>query len=260
MTQDEVAEELGKRELLKKKMLAALIYPASIAGATLILSGFLVLYIFPKIKPIFLSLKIKLPWTTRLLIFLSDSFTHHYIILILLTVSIAIGPYYIAKKFKSVRAKLDNLYIKIPLISKIVTYSMVSTFSRRLGILLSSGMPIDASLILITETIEYRPYKDACEHITHEVSRGARLSESLKLYPLLFPLLIIDTCKIGELTGSLAEACKNSAEYYELEVDDVMRKISGALEPLLMISMGCIVGFIALSIITPLYALTQNIN
>lgn len=137
---------------------------------------------------------------------------------------------------------------------------MVSTISRRLGTLLSSGMPIDASLTLMTETIRYGPYKKACEYTALHVSRGIRLSECIKHYPLLFPRLVIDTFNIGELTGSLAETCKNTAEYYELEVDDLMKTISGALEPILMISMGCVVGFIALSIITPLYALTQNVG
>lgn len=254
-----LAEELKKKQELKRKVLGAFIYPIIIMVATFSITSFLVIYIFPKILPVLKGLKGELPWTTKALIFLSDTFVNYGYLILGVTISIIILGWLIMK-IENVRFMSHKLLLYLPLIGDMSRDYNIANFCRILAMLLKSDVKVVEALSITADTTNNLIYRKEFQQISHGISRGEEIFKYMEKNPHLFPLMLSQLIAIGESTGNLNDTLVYLSEFYEAKFDDTVKTLSVVLEPLLMVAMGTIVGFVAISIITPIYAITQNLT
>lgn len=254
-----LSEELKKQKEVKRKVRAALIYPFIILITTIGITLFLTIFIFPKILPIFVSLKIQLPFTTKLVIQIL-TFLENYNLYILGGIIGIVISIRILLLIQSVHFLFDRLLLATPFISKLIVNVTMTNFTRSLAILLKSGMTIVDALQITKGTFHNLVYKREIDHVINAVKKGESITRHLTSEPKLFPLILIGMIKVGESTGNLEENLDYLAEYYENEVENTIGGLTSILEPLLLLVMGFLVGFVALSIITPIYKVTQELK
>lgn len=255
-----LADELKKKDDLKRKVRSALIYPVfitiSIVGITVLLTS----YIFPKLLPIFQSIHVKLPLSTRILIFSSNFFREYWWLIFLGVIILIFVTTKVWKKSESFRLFFHILFLRIPILGGIIRSYSMANFSRTLGLLLKSGVPITNALSITAETTSNLAYRKEFKKLSKKVASGERISRCLAESKDIIPDISIQMIAVGETSGNLGEVLLYLALLYEGEVDEETKNFGSAIEPVLMIGMGIIVGFVAVSIISPIYEVTQNLR
>jgi type IV pilus assembly protein PilC len=255
-----LADELEKQDALRRKVVGALIYPTVITVLTLGITSVLTMYIFPKILPVFSSLHVVLPLSTRILIVISSFMQHYGLCVLALIVAVGIGLRIVIKKFTHVRYLLDRTLLYTPIFGGMMKSYYLANFCRTLGLLLASGVQLTDALAMLIETSSNLAYKKVYEDILQGVIKGETIAQSLAIAPELFPDMLTHMVVVGERTGNLSKSLLYLSEFYEAEVEERTKNLSSAIEPLLMVIMGILVGFIAVSIITPIYEITQSLH
>ena len=255
-----LAEELEKKQRLRRKVFGALIYPALIIVATLGIILMLTLYVFPKILPIFASLDFELPITTKILIWMTDFLTAWGLWIFLAMVIITVVSAILISTKESAHYIWDRIILKVPLLGKIALNYQATNLTRTLGLLLKTDTGVVDSFRIASETTNNVIYQRELRVIADNVIQGESISSQLAKKPEFFPELVSEMVAIGEKTGRLSDTFLYLSGLYEEEVDNMTKNLANSIEPLLMITMGVIVGFIAISIITPIYEVTQNLN
>jgi type IV pilus assembly protein PilC len=256
---ENVANELRKEKELDDKIKGALLYPIIILVAAFALSLFLAFYILPKIIPLFEGLKMKLPWTTRALIAGS-----HFIqkngswLLISIIIAVVVLLWLLRQNFA--KPFFHKIWLSLPIVNNIIRQANLARFTRTLGTLLGSGLNIVEALEITAKTTTNYYYARALAAVGKGVSKGNKLSLSLEKYQDYFPDMLIRMLAIGEESGKLEETLAYLADFYELEVDNATKNLSTVVEPILLIVIGLGVGFLALSIITPIYGITGAVQ
>lgn len=255
-----LADELKKKHALKQKVTSALVYPIFITVATLSITSLLTVFIFPKLQPIFTSLNVTLPLTTRALIATSNFLRSYGLFLILGIIAALILFFFLVKRFKMFHLLVDRILLKLPLLGKIVQNYNLTNFCRTLGLLLKSGLKINDAIGITADTTTNIRYRNEIRAMVETTTRGERISKHLERHPGLFPDILPQMVGIGETTGNLPDTLVYLSELFEADVDEATKNLSGSLEPILMIFMGILVGFVAISVITPIYEITQNLH
>lgn len=254
-----LAEELKKKEELRRKILGAMVYPIFITIATLGVTALLTAYIFPKIMPIFTSLHAKLPFTTRALIAVSGFLREWGVVTVIVLVAAWVIFLALHRRVPAVRMWNDRMLLYMPLAGGMAkTYNIV-TFSRTVGILLKSGILLSDALRITGDTMKNRIYRRECYRLAEKVEKGEPVSRYLLSHRTFFPPMLSHMIAIGEKTGKLSDVMTYLSELYEGELEDLTKNLSVSIEPILMMVMGLIVGFVAVSVITPIYDITQNL-
>lgn len=254
-----LANEMKKKQDLKRTIVAALIYPAFIVVATIGIVILLAVYVFPKILPIFSSFRTELPWTTRALIAMSSSIKMYWLWALAGSVFIAMMGSVILRNPRT-KHLLARFLLKIPLLGSIFRDYFIANFTRTFGLLLKNEMGIVEILKITGKSSGSMAYEQAFEKIAAIVARGDMVSVAMKNDKLLFPLLLSQMVEVGEMTGRLDSSLAYISEIYEDELNNSTRNLAVSIEPMLMILMGILVGFVAISIITPIYGITQNLR
>jgi len=252
-----LSKDLKESKALRSKVRAALIYPSILLIATIGVISTLVFLILPKILPIFDSLKAELPITTRILIKVSTVLREEFL-LISLAIAAAIAIWIILLRISKVRYFIHRILLVLPFAGSISKKYNMANLTRSLGILLKSGVRIVEAISTASEMTDNLVYKEALGKVAEEVRRGQELHEYLEKTPNLFPLTVTRMIEVGEKTGNLEENLAYLSEFYKNEVDDTVANLSSVLEPALLLIMGGLVGFVAISIITPIYQITQS--
>jgi type IV pilus assembly protein PilC len=254
-----LAEELKKKQQMRRKITGAMFYPVFIVCATLLLTAGLTIFVFPKVLPIFTSVNLNLPISTKILIFVSHFLINYgfYLLLFLIAVAVAFTFAMRTPKFKMV---IERIILKIPLAGSISQNYYLSNFCRTLGLLLKGDSRLDVAINITATTTENLVYRQEFERVGDFVDKGGKISVYLLSRPGLFPDMLSHMVAIGETAGNLSETFLYLADMYEAEVDDLTKNLSGLIEPVLMVFMGLLVGFIAISIITPIYSVTQKLT
>lgn len=254
-----LADELKKKQELHRRVISALVYPAFICVATLGITLLLVMYVFPKILPIFQSFRFELPWSTRLLIAISTGLRAHWVLLLVLTVAF-IGAVIVLMRQYKVRLFVHRHILRVPLIGQIVLSYQVANFTRTLSLLLKSDIRIVEALHMVGTTTGNEAYKQSFDEVARVVNTGEKISRAMEADPQMFPSIVTQMIAVGESTGKLSDSLSYLSVMYEDELNNLTKNLSTVIEPLLMVFMGILVGFIAISIITPIYAITQNLT
>jgi len=252
-----LAAEQKKRLELRRSVVSALIYPSFLALASVGIMIMLVIYVFPKVLPIYRSFSYQLPWSTRFFI-AATGIVQSYWALIVLAAVIAVISLVFLLRFASVRFWLDRNILCLPLLGPLFVSYSITNFSRTTGLLLESGMGIIETLRVVAGATGNTAYRLEIAKLAEGVARGEKLSDMMARDPVLFPIIVRQLAAVGETAGSLSFSLSYLAEMYEEEMNNLTRNLTTSLEPILMAFMGLIVGFIALSIITPIYGITQS--
>ncbi|MFA5129799.1 MAG: type II secretion system F family protein [Patescibacteria group bacterium] len=251
--------QLEKAHELEGKIKGALLYPIIIFVGAIGIACYLSFYILPKMLPMFTSMNVKLPPTTRALLDTSQFIVHQWPILLAALVGIVVLSI-LLYKIKRIKYFIHNLLIHLPIFGVMVRAVQVAFFTRILGILLTSGVQIVQAIGVAAESASNLVFQKTIRIVAEEVERGEAITDELEKNPHLFPKITTGMIKVGDRTGRLAESLMNAAEFSEKEVDDMTKTLSTLIEPITLLLVGGLVGFIALSVITPIYQITQGIG
>lgn len=254
-----IAQQLRKEKDLVAKIRGAMLYPTVVLVATFVLGLAMAFFVLPKIMPLFEGMGVDLPFTTRMLVAFShlvekNGFNLMFGILLAFIFLI----WLVRQKFMHPLNSWVALHI--PIIKSLVRNANVARFCRTLGTLIKGGLSIDDALRISSETSGNYFYRQALIDISRRLSAGSMLSKNLMSYEYLFPKLVSRMIKVGEQSGKMEETLFYLADYFENEVDTDSSTLSSTIEPLLLILVGLVVGFLALSIITPIYNITSNVG
>jgi len=256
---ENLAEQLEKEKELVSKVKGAMLYPIVVLVAALGLGLAMSFLVLPKIVPLFEGLKTELPISTQLLIRFSHFVGEHGTGLFLgIVLSVIFLIWLIKQKF--VHPVTHWLLLHIPILKSISRNSNLARFSLTLGMLLKSGLSIDEALDVTEKSLENYYYQRAVLEIRNRISHGSTLAENLQAHKNLFPKMTAKMIMVGEQSGKLEDTLFYLANFYEVEVDNSTKSLATAIEPILLIFIGLIVGFLAISIITPIYNITGNIR
>ncbi|OGG43917.1 hypothetical protein A3G50_02810 [Candidatus Jorgensenbacteria bacterium RIFCSPLOWO2_12_FULL_42_11] len=254
-----IVEELQKKQSLNRKIKGAMVYPVIILIAVFAIVGILIFVVFPKILPLFNSLKVKLPLATRLLLFGYNVISENWLLIILGLFAAFIG-FWLMLKNKKVKFYLDHFLLKLPFLGSMATNINMANLTRTLSLLLKSGIKIVDSLETTANSLSNSVYQRELKKVAVEISGGGQISHYLLKRTKLFPIMLSQMIEIGENTGNLSQTLSYLNNFYETEVDEITKNLSTTLEPILLIIMGVVVGFVAIAIITPIYSLTQSVS
>lgn len=254
-----LADELKKKQALKRKVVGALMYPAVIVSATFGITGLLTVFIFPKILPVFESLKVDLPLSTRILIGASHLLTNYGGWVALATVASLIALWFLLR-IRILRYYFHRIILVLPIFGKMARDVNLANFCRTLGLTLKSGVQVVEAIGITSESLSNLVYKKQLTQAAEEVRKGEALSPFFAKHKKLFPVMVTQMISVGESSGNLSESLLYLSDFYEQEVTESTGNLSTVLEPVLMVVMGVVVGFVAISIITPIYEITSSVG
>ena len=243
-----------------KSLKQALIYPLFIALITVGITVFLILYIFPKILPIVRSLNIPLPLTTKAIIFISETISQYGILILIIFLILFFGFISLFKKNNGFRFALQRFGFKVPLFGSIYQDFLLANFCRNLSLLLKSGLSIDVALGTAQTATTNLPLRFHISEMNKFVSAGGRISEYLSRNPELFPENLTELLAIAEETGNILTILVNLADFHENQFTEKVKNLSQTIEPVLLVIAGLIVGFVAISIVSPIYEVTHSLQ
>lgn len=253
------AEQLEKSKDLEGKIKGALLYPIIIFFGALGIAGYLAFYILPRLLPMFSSLNVNLPPTTKALLAISAFIVKDWAIVLISTAVIVVSSI-LLYRVQSFKFMVHRMILRIPVFGPLLRAIQVAFFTRILGILLSSGVQIVQAIAVTAVSASNLVYRKELKQISERVERGESITDELEKTPKLFPKITTGMIKVGDRTGHLAESLMNAAEFSEKEVDEATKTLATLIEPITLLVVGGLVGFIALSIITPIYKITEGIK
>lgn len=253
-----VGNQLEKTYLLKKKIKGAMIYPAIVISAMIVIAILMFIFVVPTLSETFKSMNVELPTSTAIIIGISEFLANHGILALLIVVIIVTILTILARTPKGKRyAELTLLHL--PVISKLVKESNSARTARTLSSLLSAGVDVVEAISITKSVVQNSFYKDVLDKAGENVQKGIALSAIFMENSKIYPVLVGEMIEVGEETGKLSDMLLRVAEFYENEVDTATRDLSTVIEPILMVVIGGGVGFFAVSMITPMYSIMTNI-
>jgi type IV pilus assembly protein PilC len=242
-----------KIDALRRKVKGSMYYPAVIsvvaAGATL----FLVTCIVPVFAKLFEGFGAELPFPTRMVLAISSFLRSKIILGIGLLIGLGMGYKYLAKT-SSGRLAIDRFKLKVPILGNILRKSIIARFGRTLGTLLHSGVPILDALEITAKTAGNKVIYNAVRKAVTAIAQGDTIAQPLKDTGV-FPPMVVQMITVGEKTGGLDEMLAKVADFYEDEVDAAVGALTSIIEPVVIVIMGIVIGFILISMYLPMFDL-----
>ena len=254
-----LADELKKSKELKSKIKSAMVYPMVILFATVAITAFLTFVVFPKIIPVFTGLNVELPATTQFLISVLE-FSKTNGVWTILGVAVFIFAFRFFLRSSVFRYLVHRSIFLVPVVGDLSVNINMTNFTRILGLLLKSGIRIVEAVTITANTFQNLVYRKILLDATEEIRKGEQLAKYLSEKERFFPLLLSGMIRIGENTGNLEDNLFYLAEYYTEEVDNKVRNLTTLLEPIMLLFMGLLVGFVAISIIMPIYSISSGLS
>ncbi|NNM83605.1 type II secretion system F family protein [Candidatus Parcubacteria bacterium] len=251
-----VGLQMERSEELVRKIKGAMIYPAIVMTAILIVGVLMLIYVVPTLTSTFQSLGVKLPLATQIIVDLSNFMVANVVLVLVLIVAVVAGGIsFVRSKTGSALVLMASLYM--PVINEIVRETYAARASRTLSSLLSSGVPVLEALSITKEVVHAGAFARVVGEAEIRVQKGEPLSAAFAKNTHLYPILMSDMLSVGEETGKDAEMLKQIAEFYENDVAEKTKDLSTIIEPVLMLIIGTVVGIFAVSMIGPIYSLSS---
>lgn len=255
---DRLATFLEKEDEIRGKIKSAMIYPILVLVFAMLMLAALFMFVLPKFKEIFVSMNVKMPLVTRLL-FDGSTFlkSYWYILLILM-----VGSYIFYRSYSKTergRFQIDTFKLRFPVVGELVQKMAISRFSRTFATLIASGVPMMRSLEIVGETSGNVVIAKSVENARSSIREGQKISAPLAQSGL-FPSMVTHMIDIGEETGRLSDMLVKVSDFYDQEVEGAVKALTSLIEPCLIVVMGGIVGFIAVSIMAPIFKLVSNMS
>jgi type IV pilus assembly protein PilC len=253
------SDQLEKEDALRRQVRAAMIYPAVVVSFAVIVLIALVAFIVPVFAKVFKDFGGKLPGLTQFTVGLSDFLTSRWYVCIAIVVAVAWG-FLAWKKSTWGRAQWDRFRLRIPMrIGEVVQKIALARWSRTLSALTNAGVPILQAIEVTGKTAGNKVVEDAMDSVRDSVKRGGTISAPLKEVAV-FPSMVVHMVGVGEETGALDTMLTKIADFYEDEVNAAIKALTSILEPVMIIIIGAIVGFIVISMYLPLFKVYDQIK
>jgi type IV pilus assembly protein PilC len=253
----QLADQVEKVDSISKKIKGALIYPCAIILVMFGSVAVLMTMVVPKLVEMFGD-RSKLPPLTQFLINTSDIFVGYWWLMIVVLVGSIISVT-IWKETEEGRYRFDGILLKLPIFGPVLRKVILSKFARVLSNLLGSGISIVESLRIVSEVVDNEVYRQRILVLREDVKRGIKIGESLE-DDALFPEMLVQMIKVGEETAKLDSIILKLADFYDEEVDNTINAINKSLEPVIIVTMAIVVGFIAVGIMQPIMNLSETIE
>ena len=252
-----LAGYIEKARSLKSKMKSAMVYPSAIVFVAVSVIIFLLIFVIPIFAQMFQDFGGTLPWPTQFIIGISN-FIKSYILFtipVLIVVVFAIKQYY---KTEVGKRLTHRILLKVPIVGALLQKAAIARFSRTLGTLLSSGVPIIDSLDITARTAGNKVLEVAILASISSIKEGQTLATPLAKYPV-FPPMVVQMVEIGDVTGALDTMLSKIAGFYEEEVDRAVEALTAMLEPMMMVFLGTVLGFIIVAMYLPIFKMASLI-
>ncbi|EKD67900.1 MAG: hypothetical protein ACD_48C00158G0002 [uncultured bacterium] len=253
---DQLADTLENQREFRGKVVGALIYPAIIVVGMVVVVIVMMVVVMPKLTDLYNDFGIKLPATTQMLITLSNFIIHDWWVVIITIASISYG-FSRWKKTTIGAYMLDAFVLKIPLFGELQKKTILVEFTRTLAMLLSAGIHILDALKILKSSLNNVLYRNAIEDISKRVEKGFQLADTFASHKE-FPPIVSQMLKVGEETGKIDDTLLKLSHYFQSETEQMVKGLTTAIEPIIMVVLGVGIGFIVLSVITPIYNLTAQ--
>jgi len=253
-----LANYIEKAEALKKKVKSALVYPSAIMGVAIVVVGILMIFVIPVFETMFKSAGSTLPLPTLVVVTISKLIKKYTIIFI----PGLILFFYLFRKYhktESGKTVIDRLLLKMPVFGPLFQKVSVARFSRTLGTLVSSGVPILDGLNIVSKTAGNKTVEIAILNARSSIREGETISEPLGRSGI-FPPMVIQMIAVGEATGALDAMLNKIADFYDEEVDVAVGNLTSLLEPLLMIFLGVVIGGVVIAMYLPIFNMASAVG
>jgi type IV pilus assembly protein PilC len=255
---DQLALYLERDVDARRKIRSALLYPAMVA--TMALGTILVLsvYVLPKFEGFFDSLDAEVPTATRILL-TTTRFLGSWWWLIAASIAVLVAACLLAVRTTHGRLAWHRFLLAVPVIGGAVRYSRVERFTRLLASMVSAGVPLPQAMSVATSSLGNLVFERALEQARTQLLQGAGLARPVSA-TRLFPGVAAQMIRVGEDTGTLDTQLELAARYYERELDYKIQKVTGVIEPVVVVGMGSIVGFVAVALVSAMYDIFRTAN
>ena len=243
---------LEKQVELRSKVRSAMAYPAIVMCLVVIIVTALMIFVVPIFRKLFASLGAKLPLPTRIVIGISNIVASVYLLVVIGAVVLIIIAFRRWIASPSGRAAWDRFKLKPPIFGPLVHKVALTRFTSTLASLLTAGVPIIESLDIVAANSGNQLVADAVRGAQDGVRQGQSLSSTLAQYDVM-PIMVTQMIETGEESGALDEMLDKVAEFYDNEVNSTIQSLTSVLEPLLIVTMGCAIGFIVISMYLPMF-------
>jgi type IV pilus assembly protein PilC len=254
----QMADNMEKEREFRGKVRGAMIYPVIIFLMMGAVMAIMIFFVIPRLTSLYTQSSIDLPLPTKILIGVSSFFLSYWWIMLIVAILIGIGLNRMLANPEG-RYIFDAFLLKVPVVGRIIRGTVLTNFTRTFGQLSSAGVPILEALQTIKDITTNRVYKKALEDTYLGVERGLTFSAQLDAVGV-FPKIISQMFKVGEETGKIDKVAFKMADYFESEVDNMLKNLTVLIEPIVLVVLGVGVGFIVLSVILPIYKLTTSFS
>jgi type IV pilus assembly protein PilC len=256
-----LAEFMEKAQKIKGKVISAMFYPAAVITVATVILGVLMVYVVPKFKAIFNDLLgpgKELPQFTQLVLSISDAIANHFFITMACVIAFVI-MLNIFIRTKAGRKLFDRFKLNMPVVGQVMKKAAIARFTRTLGTLVSSGVPILQALTIVKETSGNAIVADAVAAVHESVKEGETITAPLESSGI-FPPMVISMVDVGEQTGALPEMLMKIADTYDDEVDNAVAAMTSLLEPIMIVFLAFIVGSIVIALFLPLITIIDQLG
>lgn len=254
----QLAVQLKKSYALKKKIRNAMIYPVLILTVMVVVGTGMFIFVIPKILELYTTGGYTLPLPTRIILWVSNFMMDNGLVLAAILVVVVIALFLYIRTDKG-RLNWHKVLLHLPVVGRIIKRVNVAKISRLLHSLIVTDIPIVNGFQIIADTLSNVVYKIHLEQSSHQLSKGSTIHSTLSTRPDLFEPVVVQMIKVGEEAGVLDTMTEEIATFYEEEVDSIMANLTVIIEPVLMIIIGVGVGFLAVAILLPIYALVDQV-
>ncbi|NVN97910.1 MAG: type II secretion system F family protein [Geobacteraceae bacterium] len=253
-----LAAYIEKSMKLKKQVKGAMVYPATIISIAVVVIGVILVFVIPTFAKMFADFGGTLPTPTLIVIGISN-FLQRYILVIIgacYGIKVLIGKYYATPVG---RKAMDRMFLKMPVIGVLIRKVAVAKFTRTLGTMISSGVPIMDGLEIVAKTAGNKIVEDAIYKVRQAISEGKTMAEPLGESGV-FPPMVVQMISVGEATGAMDAMLNKIADFYDDEVDDAVGNLTAMMEPLLMVFLGTTVGGLVVAMYLPIFKLAGAVG
>jgi len=253
---EQLADTLESQREFRGKVIGALIYPSIIVIGMIVVVIIMMVVVMPKLTDLYKDFGIELPFTTKLLIAFSNFIIHDWWLVIL----ISLGATYGFSRWKKTEIgsyTIDKIALKIPIFGELQEKTILVEFTRTLAMLLGAGIHILDALKVLKGSLNNVHFRNAIDDISKRVEKGFQLGDTFASHKE-FPPIVAQMLKVGEETGKIDSTLLKLSKYFQTETENIVKGLTTAMEPIIMVILGLGVGFIVFSVITPIYNLTAQ--
>ncbi|MDY0234549.1 MAG: type II secretion system F family protein [Gudongella sp.] len=254
---ERMAIHFEKENKIENKVKSAMIYPMVLAVVSITVVIFMLIFVLPTFTSMFEGTDVPLPWPTKFLLDLSDSIRNNWYMYVAGVGLLAFGITTFLRTEEGIKA-FDTLKLKLPVVKTTTAKVITSRFTRTLSTLMDSGIPLIKSMEVVSKVVNNVIIRDRLLNSIEQIRKGVSLSRSVSEVGV-FPPMVDSMVKIGEESGSLDEVLLKTADFYDEEVEQSLTKLTSLLEPLMIVFMALLIGFIVIAMYLPMFDVMKTI-